>query len=116
MAQLSTAQIERACYIRAVLGWHGVTQAGLAEIIGCTQQSASQKLTGKRRFTVDELTAIVDHYGLDAALVLRPSKVAELLGVRQSDRGLLPSTKYQVRRSEVVSQTLDLDQNLTAAA
>lgn len=111
MAQLSEQQVERACYIRAVLGWHGVTQAELAQIIGCTQQSASQKLSGKSRFTDDQLAAIVDHYGLDAGLVLRPSKVAELLGVRNPGRGLLPSTKCQLRWSEAISVTGDLDQN-----
>lgn len=116
MAQLSQAQVERACYIRAVLGWHGVTQAELAKIIGCTQQSASQKLAGKSRFTDDQLAAIVDHYGLDAGLVLRPAKVAELLGVRNRDPGLLPSTKGQLRRSEGLNHLSRLDRKRTAAA
>lgn len=111
---LSDTQIERASYIRAVLGWHDVTQAGLARIIGSTQQSASLKLAGKRRFTDDELAAIVDHYGLDPAIVLKPARAAEVLGARQSDVGLSSSTKYQVCWSEALWGTPRLDQIRTS--
>lgn len=77
----------RAAYVRSLLAWHGRRQSDLASILGCSQQNASQKLAGKRRFTTDDLLAIAE------ALDVEPRY---LLQVPQYERGLLTCTKYQV--------------------
>lgn len=76
----------RAAYVRALLAWHGKRQSDLASIIGSSQQNASQKLAGKRRFTTDDLLAIADALDVDPRY---------LLTVPRYDRGLLTCTKYQ---------------------
>ena len=89
----SEAHLERARFIRTVLTHHGHTQNDLAALLGCTQVSASRKLTAKRAFTVDELLLVADTYGLDPAHVLRPPDLAPILGVvRQSNGHLVTCT------------------------
>jgi transcriptional regulator with XRE-family HTH domain len=86
MLNPSELHLARAAYVRSLLAWHGLRQADLAGIIGSGQQSASQKLAGKRRFTTDDLLAIA------AALDVEPRY---LLTVPTYERGLLTCTKYQ---------------------
>lgn len=78
----------RAAYVRSLLAWHGRRQSDLAQILGCSQQNASQKLAGKRRFTTDDLLAIAEALDVDPRY---------LLTVPRYDRGLLTCTKYQLR-------------------
>lgn len=78
--------LNRAAYVRSLLAWHGKRQSDLAGILGCSQQNASQKLAGKRRFTTDDLLAIAE------ALDTEPRY---LLQVPSYARGLLTCTKYQ---------------------
>lgn len=85
--------LTRAAYVRSLLAWHGRRQADLAAILGCSQQSASYKLIGKRRFTTDDLLAIAD------ALDVEPRY---LLQVPQYERGLLTCTKRQVPQVPVL--------------
>lgn len=77
----------RAAYVRALLAWHGLRQSDLAGIIGATQQTASKKLAGQRRFTTDDLLKIAEALDVDPRY---------LLTVPRYDRGLLTCTKYQV--------------------
>lgn len=87
----------RAAYVRALLAWHGKRQSDLAGIIGSSQQNASQKLAGKRRFTTDDLLAIAEALDVDPKY---------LLTVPRYDRGLLTSTYRHSPWSEPVSKRL----------
>lgn len=79
----TTLDLERAAYVRAITGWHGVSGSELAQIMGCSQTAASKKLQGIRAFTTDEFLAICDTFGVEPRHLLRPPNLSELLGFPQ---------------------------------
>lgn len=84
---ITEVHVNRAAYIRALLAWHGLRQADLGRIMGCSQANASQKLAGLRRFTTDDLLAIAEALDVDPRY---------LLTVPRYERGLLTCTKCQL--------------------
>ena len=56
--------------MRAELARAGKTQAWLADAIGISQQSVSDRLRGKSPFDVNELARVADALGLDAASLM----------------------------------------------
>ena len=51
---------------------HNVTQTLIAEALGMTQQAVSQKLSGRRSITVDELEVIAKTIGVRPEELYRP--------------------------------------------
>lgn len=103
---MSTADTDqrRAAYLRAVLAWHEVNQAELGTILGCTQVSASRKLRGIRKFSVDDVMAIAAHFGLSPMSILSPPETLEAtLGplVPASSRWTEVSSGHSVRACTV---------------
>lgn len=72
-----------ALYIRGILGWHGLKQSDLARILGCSQQNASQKLSGERRFSLLDVKTLAVEFDIEPGLLLNPPRF---------ERGLLTCT------------------------
>lgn len=115
---LSQRQADQLRYLRTVLAWQGVNQAHLAEVIGCTQPNICRRMTGKSRFTVDELLLIADYLRIDPTNLIAPPDLADVLGsVPETARGLVRSTFSEPSWSEakryalpvVHCSTCDLD-------
>lgn len=52
----------------------GMSQTALAKAMGMSQAAMSDRLTGKTPFTLDELQALADTFGVDPAdLLVRPA-------------------------------------------
>lgn len=104
--------------VRMLMARDGVSQADMAEVLGVAQQQVSQRLAGKARFRFSELVVLAEHFGVTIADFGPASRFLDVgdAAVRSHGRGLLPSTKYQHRRSEGMDPTLRLAQNLPAAA
>ena len=58
--------------LRRKIALHGDTQGNLAEYLGLSEPSMSQKINGIRDFSVGEIRAISQRYGLE------PSEVTEV--------------------------------------
>lgn len=96
--EISTSS-RRASYVRALIGWHGMTGTQLADVLKISQPAASKKLLGQRRFTVDELVTLAEHFEVDPGLLLKPDPVAPFMGtVREQLTGLVRSTFCRFRR------------------
>lgn len=85
---LASSEYDRALakYVRGVLGWNGLRQSDLARILGCSQQNASQKLSGERKFSLSDVKKIAAEFDIEPGLLLNPPRL---------ERGLLTCTKYQ---------------------
>ena len=66
----TTAAVQVGGNVRAELARAGKTQAWLADAIGISQQSVSDRLRGKSPFDVNELARVADALGLDAASLM----------------------------------------------
>ena len=55
---------------RAELARRKIPQARIADRLGISQQSVSERLNGKTRISVDELFSIADEIGVDVDVLL----------------------------------------------
>lgn len=62
---IEQTRTEVAAEVRAAMGRHRVTQAALAEKIGVSRATLSERVSGARAFTTDELVVICEVLGLD---------------------------------------------------
>lgn len=61
-----------AAEVRALMGRYSVTQTMLGDVLGIAQSAVSERLKGKRAFSLDEIERLADYFGL--------AHPAELLG------------------------------------
>lgn len=57
--------------IRVLMARRREHQQDLAEVLGVTQSSVSLRLAGRVVWTVDELDALSDHYGVSVVALVR---------------------------------------------
>jgi hypothetical protein len=107
-----------AANVRARLAWHRAPQDFLCQELGWSSRTVYNKLGGRTAIRPAELVRLAELFGLPdpGAFYRVPDGFDGVTPVRLRDGGLLPSTKEQPCWSEAVSPTLDLDQNLSAAA
>lgn len=72
----------------------------LAEMLGTTRQTATNKMRGETRFRIDELEMLARTFQVDLAVFVDPSRTVPtapvLPPVPDSGHGLLTCTKYQL--------------------
>lgn len=74
--------------VNAEIGRRRVTQKQMAEWLGLSQASASERLTNKTPFTLDELDVLAGHLGLPVqALFQEPAYAAPFQGGRIEEAG-----------------------------
>lgn len=57
--------------VRDLMDDHHTTQVDLAAVLGISQPAVSNKLAGRSRWTLDDLEALADHYGIRSSDLLR---------------------------------------------
>lgn len=64
--------------IKRLLAFNGLTQQDMADAIGCSRSSVSQKCAGRVIFTADEIAKTADllNVSADVLLGLKPLEVA----------------------------------------
>lgn len=77
---------------------HSITQKAVAEVIERDQSYVSERVSGKRPFTVDDIDAIANMIGVDGRTLLL--KIAKLL---PSDRSTMADRASTDELSEVPS-------------
>lgn len=102
--------------VRMLMARDVMSHQDLAGLLHVSRQQASQRLAGKAKFTFAELVLLAEHFGVTIADFGPDSRFLDVgaAAVRSRGRGLLPSTKYQLRRSAGVQRTSRLAQTLAA--
>lgn len=55
-------------------GWlvtHGIKQKEVAKLLGVTDSMLSQKMNGRSEFSLKQVKAICEHYGISSEIFLR---------------------------------------------
>lgn len=82
--------------VRTLMTARAEDQGDLAHVLGVTQAAVSNKLTGKTRWSIDDLDRMAEHYGIRAGDFLRGPADLLLPHRRNVDEG-----HGQVRRTKV---------------
>lgn len=66
--------------VRALMARTRTKQQALAVALGMTQGAVSKKVNGDRPFTLDEVEAVAEHFGVPVTTFFEPSNVAPFPG------------------------------------
>lgn len=70
--------------VRACAGLAGESQADIARVLGITRPAVTARLSGRTRWTVAEVEALADHYGVEVAAFFDLSRLGLLVDVTPS--------------------------------
>lgn len=66
--------------LKVLLTAHGETQADVAEVLGVTQSSVSNKMAGKTRWSLDDIQRLTHHFELTSPSVFLEDARRLLIG------------------------------------
>lgn len=72
--------------VRACAGLRGDSQEDIARVLGITRPAVTARLSGRTRWTVAEVEALANHYGVEVSAFFDLSRLGLLVDVTPADR------------------------------